>query len=197
MSISAEDVRKLRESSSAGIMDCKRALVETDGDVEKAVELLRKKGIAKAEKKSNRETKDGVIESYIHPGSKLGVLVEINCETDFVAKTEDFKSFVHDVAMQIAASKPLVVKREEIVQEDIDKEIAIYKEQAQNQNKPANIAEKIAQGKIEKYYQEICLMEQNYIKDPDKTVEELRKELIAKLGENISIRRFVRFQLGE
>lgn len=197
MSVSAADVKKLREMTSAGIMDCKQALAETNGNIEKAIENLRKRGIAKAEKKISRETKDGLIESYIHPGAKLGVLVEINCETDFVAKTDDFKKFVRDVAMQIAASNPLVVTREELPPELIEKEMNIYKSQVLNQKKPENIAEKIAQGKMEKYYQEVCLLEQSFIKDPNKTIDELNKELIGKLGENIIIRRFVRFQLGE
>jgi elongation factor Ts len=196
MAVTAEDVKKLRESTGAGIMDCKRALTETDGDIEKAIEYLRKKGIAKAEKKASRETKDGLIESYIHPGSKLGVLVEVNCETDFVAKTDDFKQFVRDVAMQVAASNPMVVKREELPPEIIEKEMNIYKNQAQEQKKPEHIAEKIAQGKMEKFYQEVCLMEQSFIKDPNITIENLLKELIGKIGENISIRRFARFQLG-
>lgn len=196
MAVTAEDVKKLRESTGAGIMDCKRALTETNGDIEKAIEYLRKKGIAKAEKKASRETKDGLIESYIHPGSKLGVLVEVNCETDFVAKTKDFKQFVRDVAMQIAASNPLVIRRDELPPEVIEKEMNIYKNQAQEQKKPEHIAEKIAQGKMEKFYQEVCLMEQSFIKDPNITIENLLKELIGKIGENISIRRFARFQLG-
>jgi elongation factor Ts len=197
MSVSATDVKKLREMTSAGIMDCKQALAETNGNIEKAIESLRKKGIAKAEKKISRETRDGLIESYIHPGARLGVLVEINCETDFVAKTDDFKKFVRDVAMQIAASNPLVVTRQELSPELIEKEMNIYKTQVMNQKKPEHIAEKIAQGKMEKYYQEVCLLEQSFIKDPNKTIDELNKELIGKLGENIIIRRFVRFQLGE
>ena len=196
MAVTAADVKKLRESTGAGIMDCKRALTETDGNVEKAIEYLRKRGIAKAEKKASRETKDGLIASYIHPGSRLGVLVEVNCETDFVAKTDDFKQFVRDVAMQIAASNPLVIRREELPAEVIEKEMNIYKTQAENQKKPEHIAEKIAQGKMEKFYQEVCLMEQSFIKDPNVTIENLLKELIGKIGENISIRRFARFQLG-
>ena len=196
MAVTAEDVKQLRESTGAGIMDCKRALTETGGNIEKAIEYLRKKGIAKAEKKASRETKDGLIESYIHPGSKLGVLVEVNCETDFVAKTKDFKQFVRDVAMQIAASNPMVVRREELPAHIVEKEMNIYKTQAQEQKKPEAIAEKIAQGKMEKFYQEVCLLEQSFIKDPNITIENLLKELIGKIGENISIRRFARFQLG-
>jgi elongation factor Ts len=291
MSISAADVKKLRDSTGAGIMDCKRALTETNGDIEKAIEYLRKKGIAKAEKKASRETKDGLVESYVNPETGLGVLLEINCETDFVAKTADFKNFVrnitmhianqkpmdtselnqqrfisnpdktieqarkeligklgenitikrfelyeskngliesyihpgnklgvlvevtcdnntviqstdfqrfvHDVAMQIAASNPMVVKRQDLSPEIIEKEMDIYKSQAQNQNKLELIAEKIAQGKMEKFYQEVCLIEQSFIKDPNKTIQELLKELIGKMGENITIKRFARFQLGE
>ena len=197
MGITADDVKQLRQSTGAGIMDCKNALKETDGNIEKAIDYLRKKGIAKAEKRAGRETKDGIVESYIHPGSKLGVLVEVNCETDFVAKTDDFKTFAHNLAMQIAAANPLVVKREDLPQEIIDKEMNIYKTQAQNEKKPEHIAEKIATGRMDKFYQEVVLMEQGFVKDPDKTVEQLQKEIIGKVGENISIRRFVRFQLGE
>jgi len=197
MAITAEEVKKLREITGAGIMDCKNALKETDGDVEKAVEYLRKKGIAKAEKKAGRKTKEGLVESYIHPGSKLGVLVEVNCETDFVAKTDDFKAFVRDIAMQIAAANPMVVRREELPQDVIDREMNIYKTQAENEKKPAHIAEKIAIGKMEKFYQDVVLMEQSFVKDPDKTIDQLLKETIGKIGENITIRRFARFQLGE
>lgn len=197
MSVSAADVKKLREITGAGIMDCKQALAETNGEIEKAIENLRKKGIAKAEKKATRETKDGIIDCYIHPGSRLGVMVEVNCETDFVAKTDDFRKFVRDIAMQVAASNPLVVKREDLAPEIIEREMNIYKSQVINQKKPEHVAEKIAQGKMEKFYQEVCLMEQSFIKDPNKTITELTKELIGKLGENIVIRRFARFQLGE
>jgi len=290
MAVTAADVKKLRESTGAGIMDCKRALTETNGNIEKAIEYLRKKGIAKAEKKASRETKDGLVESYVNPETRLGVLLEVNCETDFVAKTADFKNFVrnvtmhianqkpvdtseliqqrfittpdktieqaqkeligklgenitikrfelyesksgliesyihpgsklgvlvevncdnntviqstdfqrfvHDVAMQIAASNPIVVQRDELSPEIIEKEMNIYKSQAQNQNKPEHIAEKIAQGKMEKFYQEVCLMEQSFIKDPNKTIGDLLTELVGKIGENISIQRFARFQLG-
>jgi elongation factor Ts len=197
MSVSAADVKKLREITGAGIMDCKQALAETNGEIEKAIENLRKKGIAKAEKKATRETKDGIIDCYIHPGSRLGVMVEVSCETDFVAKTDDFRKFVRDIAMQVAASNPLVVKREDLAPEIIAREMNIYKSQVINQKKPEHVAEKIAQGKMEKFYQEVCLMEQSFIKDPNKTITELTKELIGKLGENIVIRRFARFQLGE
>ncbi|MDW7681156.1 MAG: translation elongation factor Ts [bacterium] len=197
MSITADDVKKLREITGAGIMDCKNALTETQGDVEKAVEYLRKKGIAKAEKKSGRETKEGIIDAYIHPGSKLGVLLEVNCETDFVAKNNDFKKFVRDIAMQIAAANPLVVRREELDHKIVDREMEIYKTQAQNEKKPEHIAEKIATGRMEKFYQEVVLLEQSFVKDPNKTIEQYLKETIGVIGENISVRRFVRFQMGE
>lgn len=291
MSISAADVKQLRDSTGAGIMDCKQALTETNGNIEKAIEYLRKKGIAKAEKKASREAKDGLIESYINPETRLGVLLEVNCETDFVAKTADFKNlvrnvtmhiadkkpsdnsalmqqnllndpgktveeaqkglvgklgeniaikrfelyesdngliesyihpgsklgvlvevsckndavaqstdfkkFVHDVAMQIAASNPMVIKREDLSPEIIAKEMNIYKSQAQAQNKPENIAEKIAQGKMDKFYQEVCLIEQSFIKDPNITIQNLLGDLVEKTGEQIVINRFTRFQLGE
>ncbi|MBN1153932.1 translation elongation factor Ts [candidate division KSB1 bacterium] len=196
MNISADDVKKLREVTSAGIMDCKKALSETNGDVEAAIEYLRKKGIASAEKRSGRETKEGLIHTYIHPGSRLGVMVEINCETDFVAKTPDFQEFTKNIAMQIAAANPRVISRDQLPQDLIDHEMSIYQSQAESQNKPAEIAKKIALGKMEKFYQEVCLLEQSYIKDPNKTIEELLKELIGIIGENISIRRFARFELG-
>ena len=196
MEISAGDVKKLREKTSAGIMDCKKALKETNGDLEKAVAYLRKKGIAAAEKRVGRETKEGLIESYIHPGSRLGVLVEVNCETDFVAKTDDFREFIKNIAMQIAASNPRVITRDELTSDVIEHELAIYKTQAQEQKKPEHIAQKIAEGKMEKFYKEVCLMEQSYIRDPNITIEELLKELIGKIGENITVKRFARFELG-
>jgi len=178
-------------------MDCKKALQEAEGDVEKAVEILRKKGIAKAEKKASREAKDGLVEAYIHPGGKLGVLVEVNCETDFVANTPDFKEFVHNLAMHIAASNPIAVDREGVPQEVVEKEMRIYKEQAIESGKPEHIVEKIATGKMEKFFSENVLLEQAYIRDPEKTIKDYMTEMIAKLGENITIRRFVRFQIGE
>jgi len=195
--ISAALVKELRDKSGAGMMDCKNALVESNGDLEKASELLRKKGIAKASKRTDRSANEGKIESYIHPGSKLGVLAEVNCETDFVANTEDFKNLAHDIAMHIAAASPSYVKREDVPQEDIDREIEIYKEQAKAQGKPDAILEKIAQGKLGKYFSEICLVEQPFVKDPDKTIQVLLTEFIAKLGENIAVRRFSRFKIGE
>lgn len=196
MEITANLVKELREKTGAGMMDCKKALQETGGDTEKAIEWLRKKGIAKAEKRAGRATKEGLITAYIHPGSRLGVLVEVNCETDFVAKTDEFAEFVKNIAMQVAAANPGYVVREEVPQALLDKEIEVYKTQAMNQNKPAHVAEKIALGKLDKFYQEVCLTDQVYIKDPNKTIHDLLAELIAKTGENIVIRRFTRFQLG-
>jgi elongation factor Ts len=195
--ISAARVKELRDKSGAGMMDCKSALVEAEGDVEKASEILRKKGIAKATKKADRAANEGRIEAYIHPGAKLGVLLEVNCETDFVANTDDYAQFCRDVAMQVAASSPKFVRREEVDQETVDHEMEIYKEQAKNQGKPDKILEKIATGKLEKFYSEIVLLEQPFVKDPDKTIQALLTETIAKLGENISIRRFSRFKIGE
>jgi elongation factor Ts len=195
--ITAAAVKELREKTGAGMMDCKNALVEAKGDMEKAGDLLRKKGIARASKKASRAVNEGRIEAYIHPGSKLGVLLELNCETDFVAKTDDFTSFARDVAMQIAASAPAFAKREDVDQQTIDNEMEIYREQAKSQGKPESIIDKIASGKLDKFYSEICLLEQPFVKDPDKTIQELLTETIAKLGENISIRRFSRFKIGD
>jgi len=196
MAISADKVKTLRERTGVGIMDCKSALTETNGDIDKAVEQLRKKGIASADKRAGRETSQGLVETYIHPGSQLGVLLEVNCETDFVAKTDDFKSFVRDIAMQIAATGPRAVSREDFLQEEIDKELEIYETQAKNEGKPENIIERYVRGKLEKFYQENVLMEQSYIKDPNKNIKGLLSEVIAKTGENIIIRRFIRYQLG-
>lgn len=197
MSITASLVNDLRNKTGAGMMDCKKALEQTGGDIEKAIEYLRKRGVQQAEKKVGRSANQGIIQSYIHPGSRLGVLVEINCETDFVARTPDFQEFAKDVAMQIAAANPLVVDRSELDQEKINKELEIYRDQAREQGKPEAILDKIAQGKLEKYYQEVCLLEQSFVKDPNKTIRDLLNEKIAKLGENMILRRFVRFQLGE
>ncbi|MFQ5649914.1 MAG: translation elongation factor Ts [bacterium] len=196
MAVSADKVKALREKTGVGIMECKSALVESEGDVEKAVELLRKKGIASAEKRAGRETKEGVVEAYIHPGNRLGVLVEVNCETDFVAKTDDFRAFVKDIAMQIAATNARAVSRDEFSQDEINKELEIYTTQARNEGKPENIIERFVQGKLEKFYQESVLLEQSFIKDPNKNIKELLTDVIAKTGENIQIRRFVRYQLG-
>lgn len=195
--ITAQKVKELREKTGVGMMDCKRALVETDGDFEKAIDYLREKGIAKAAGKSGRATKEGVITSYIHTGSKLGVMVEINCETDFVARTDDFTLFAKDIAMHIAASNPIAVNREDIDSAFVNKEKEIYRQQAINEKKPEKIIDKIVDGKLEKYYSEVCLLEQPFVKDGDKTIRDYVNETIGKLGENITIRRFVRYHLGE
>ena len=197
MEITASLVKELREKTGAGMMDCKKALQENNGEIEKAVEYLRKKGIATAQKRADRATNEGIIEAYIHPGSKLGVLVEINCETDFVAKTDDFKSFARDIAMHIAASNPLAVDKEDLDKDFIEKEMDIFKSQAENLNKPANIVEKIAQGKLDKRLSEVCLLTQPFVKIPDKTVKDHLMDLVAKLGENVTIRKFIRFRIGE
>lgn len=197
MEISASMVKDLRERTGAGMMDCKKALTETNGDMEKAIEYLREKGIAKAAKKTGRLASEGIVESYIHGGGRIGVLVEVNIETDFAAKNEEFRSFVKDIAMQIAAMSPRYVRREEVPTDSVEKEKEILKAQAINEGKPANIAEKMVVGRIEKFYNEICLLEQPFIKDSDKTVEQVLKEKISTIGENINIRRFVRFEMGE
>ena len=195
--ISAKSVKELRDATGAGMMDCKKALSETNGDVNKALEHLRKAGIAKAEKKSGRSTKEGLIDFYIHQGGKLGVLVEINCETDFVARTEQFQNFTKDIAMHIAATNPLSVKREDIPNDIIEKEKEIFAELTRKEGKPENIIDKIVQGRLDKFFSENSLLEQTYVKDPDKNVQDILTDIIAKLGENISIQRFKRFQLGE
>ena len=195
--ISASTVKELREISGAGMMDCKKALTEASGDLEKAIDILRKTGMAKARKKSGRSAKEGIILPYIHPGAKLGVLLEINCETDFVANTDDFKNLSKDIAMHIAASAPMSVSREEIPQETLEREKEIYADQARQSGKPENIIEKMIEGRLNKFYQENVLLEQTFVKDPDKTVADLITETVAKLGENILISRFSRFQLGE
>jgi elongation factor Ts len=195
--ITAEMVKDLRERTGAGMMDCKKALTETDGNMEKAIDFLREKGLAAAAKKASRVAAEGVVESYIHGGGRIGVLLELNCETDFVAKTDDFKALARDIAMQIAAANPTYVRREEVPAEAVEHEKEVLKAQAMNEGKPANIAEKMVAGRLEKFYKEACLMEQPFIKDPDKTVTQLINEKISKIGENISIRRFVRYQLGE
>ncbi len=197
MAITAAIVNELRQKSGAGMMDCKKALEASNGDMEKAIEYLRKKGLQQAEKKVGRSTNQGIIQSYIHPGSRLGVLVEINCETDFVARTQDFQDFAKDVAMQIAAAAPLCVDRSELDQKFIEKETNIYREQAREQGKPENIIDRFVQGKLDKYFQEVCLLEQSFVKDPNRTIKDLLNDKIAKLGENMIIRRFVRFQLGD
>ena len=195
--ISASTVKELREISGAGMMDCKKALTEASGNLEKAIDILRKTGMAKARKKSGRSAKEGIILPYIHPGAKLGVLLEINCETDFVANTDDFKNLSKDIAMHIAASAPMSVSREEIPQETLEREKEIYADQARQSGKPENIIEKMSEGRLNKFYQENVLLEQTFVKDPDKTVADLITATVAKLGENILISRFSRFQLGE
>jgi len=195
--ISAKAVMQLRKQTGLGMMDCKKALQESDGDVDKAVEYLRKQGMAAVEKRAGRDATDGLIISYIHPGSRLGVLVEVNCETDFVARTDDFQQFGRDVAMHIAAAQPLAVDRDGIAADVIDREKSIFLEQAKNEGKPENIAEKIVQGRVEKFFQESCLMEQAFVKNPDQTIEQLITDLTAKIGEKIGVRRFSCFRLGE
>jgi elongation factor Ts len=196
VAVSAKEVKELREKTGAGMMDCKKALSECAGDMEEAVKVLRTKGLAQAAKRSGRTTSEGLIDSYIHAGGKIGVLVEIGCETDFVARTDDFRNFVHDIAMHVAASAPKYVSREDVPPEEAEAELAIYKEQAKATGKPDNILEKIAQGKLEKYYAGVCLLEQPFVKDDKMIIEQLRGELSGKLGENVEIKRFVRFQLG-
>ena len=196
MPVSAEIVKKLRERTGIGMMDCKRALEETGGNTEKAIEYLRKKGIAGAANRVDRATKEGIVVAYIHPGDKLGVLIEVNCETDFVARTDAFRTFVKDLAMQVAATNPIAVKRDQIPSEILEREKEIYRTQARNEGKPEKILEKIGEGRLEKFYQEACLLEQPFIKDPERTVNDLLVDLIAKTGENITIRRFTRYRLG-
>ena len=195
--ITAEQVRELRELTGAGMMECKRVLEETNGDKEKASELLRERGVVKAAKKAGRIAAEGLVESYIHGDGRIGVLVEVNIETDFAAKNPEFREFVKDIAMQIAATKPEYVKREEVPAEVIEKEKEIIKAQALNEGKPEAAIEKIVTGRIDKFYAETCLLEQDFIKDPDKTVQQVLTEKIANIGENITIRRFVRFERGE
>ncbi|NLU36227.1 MAG: translation elongation factor Ts [Clostridiales bacterium] len=195
--ISASMVKELRQMTGAGMMDCKRALQETNGDMDKAVELLREKGLAAAAKKAGRIAAEGIVDSYIHMGGKIGVLVEVNCETDFVAKTDEFKAFVRDIAMHIAAANPQYLSKEDVPEDVIAKEKEILKAQALNEGKPEKIAEKIVEGRIEKYFKEVCLLEQPFVKDPDKSIQDYVNEQIATIGEKISIRRFVRYQMGE
>jgi elongation factor Ts len=196
MEITAKMVKELREATNAGMMDCKKALKETDGDMDKAGDYLRKKGIASAAKKEGRATSQGLVGSYIHMGGKVGVLVEIACETDFVARTDDFQEFVKNVAMHIAAASPVAVTREEVDPSLIEKEKEIYRGQMEEQGKPAEMIDKIVEGKVDKYYSEIVLLEQKYVKDPDVTVADYLKSIIGSLGENMQIKRFSRFQIG-
>jgi elongation factor Ts len=195
--ISAEQVKELREMTGAGMMECKKVLEEANGDKEKAAELLRERGVVKAAKKAGRIAAEGLVESYIHGDGRIGVLVEVNIETDFAAKNPEFREFVKDVAMQIAATKPEYVRREDVPAEVIEKEKEIIKAQAINEGKPEAVAEKIVAGRIDKFYEEVCLLEQDFIKDPDKKVQEVLTEKISNIGENITIRRFVRFERGE
>ena len=197
MEISAAMVKGLRTRSGAGIMECKQALKETSGDIEEAITFLRKKGLAKANKKAGRETGDGAIGSYVHPGNKIGVMVKINCETDFVANTPDFQELVKDIAMHIAASRPRFVKREDVTQDILDKEKEIFADQARESGKPEKIIDKIVTGKMDKFYEENCLLEQKFIKDMDCTIQELIKQKIAVLGENIMVGNFCRFEIGK
>ncbi|MCB1007489.1 MAG: translation elongation factor Ts [Acidobacteria bacterium] len=197
MQITAQMVKELRERTGAGMMDCKTALAEVDGDMEKAVDALRKKGLAAAAKKAGRVAADGVVGSYIHAGGKIGVLVEVNCETDFVARTEGFQDLVKDVAMHVAAADPRYVRREEVPADVLERERAIYSEQAAASGKPANVIEKIVEGKVEKFFAESCLLEQPFVKNPDISVGQMVTDAVAKIGENIQVRRFVRFKLGE
>ena len=195
--ISATMVKELREKSGAGIMDCKAALQESEGDLDTAVELLRKKGIATAQKRAGRATSEGVVQAYIHMGGKIGVLVEVNCETDFVAKTDDFTDFAKNIAMQIAATRPLGVTPEDVPSDVIEKEKEIYRAQAIEMGKPEKIVDQIAEGKLKKFYQESCLMQQPYVRNPDMTIEDYLNDMVAKTGEKITIKQFARFQIGD
>ena len=197
MVISSELVKTLRDRTGAGMMDCKNALAESKGDMDKAIDYLRKKGAATAEKRAGRAANQGVIEAYIHAGGRIGAMVELNCETDFVAKTDDFKFLSREITMQIAAMNPLYITREDVTKETIEHEMEIYRQQAHNEKKPEQVIERIAEGKLEKYYQEYCLLEQTYIKDSGKTIKDLILDITAKTGEKITIRRFKRYHLGE
>ena len=197
MQITPVMIKELREKTGAGIMDCKEALAASDGAMDEAIDFLRKKGLQAAAKRAARSTQEGLISSYIHGGGRLGVLVEVNCETDFVARTEDFQDLVHDLAMQVAASNPLYLSRADISEETVTKERYIYEEQAKASGRPLQAVPKIVEGRLEKYFQEVCLLEQPFVKEPSMTIQDLIKAKIAKTGENITVRRFVRFQLGE
>jgi elongation factor Ts len=197
MEVSANAVKELREKTGAGMMDCKKALAETGGDVQKAIDHLRQKGLAAAAKKADRVATDGAVGAYVHPGGKIGVLVEINCETDFVARTAEFQSLLKDIAMQVAAANPRYLRREEVSAAELDKEKEIYRQQALETGKPEKVVDKIVEGKLERFYSEACLLEQAFIKDPDKKVTDIVNESIGRLGENIQIRRFSRYHLGE
>ncbi len=197
MEVSASSVKELREKTGAGVMDCKKALAESGGDLEKAVDYLRRKGLAAAAKKMGRVAAEGLVGSYIHPGGKIGVLVELNCETDFVARTTEFQALLKDMAMQIAAANPRYVRSEEVPPEELEREREIYRRQALESGKPEKVVDKIVEGKMERFYSEFCLLEQPFIKDPDRKVDDVIKQTVAKLQENIQVRRFVRYYLGE
>ncbi|MDD3931149.1 MAG: translation elongation factor Ts [Clostridiaceae bacterium] len=197
MAISIELIKELREKTGSGMMDCKKALTESDGNIEKAIDWLREKGIASADKKMSRITAEGIVDAYIHGGGRVGVLIEVNIETDFAAKNEAFKQMVRDIGMQVAAMKPLWVSRNDVPEEALERERSVVRNQALNEGKPEKIVDKIVEGRLAKFYQENCLLEQAFIKDDSKTIETLVKEMIARVGENISVRRFVRFELGE
>ena len=195
--ISMAQVKELRERTGAGIVNCKKALAENSGDIEKAIDFLREKGLAAAAKRAGRAAEQGVVGSYIHGGGKIGVLVEVNCETDFVARTEEFQQLVKDLAMQVAAANPRCVRREDITAVELERERAVYQTQAEASGKPAQVIEKIVSGKVEKFYSEVCLLEQAYIREPSKTVQEIVNDAVSKTGENIVVHRFARFQIGE
>jgi elongation factor Ts len=197
MEVNATVVKELREKTGAGIMDCKKALAASGGSVEKAVDYLRQKGLAAAAKKSDRIAADGAVGAYVHPGGKIGVLVEVNCQTDFVARTTEFQALLKDIAMQVAAANPRYVRREDVSTEELEKEKSIYRQQALEQGKPEKVVDKIVEGKLERFYSEVCLLEQAFIKDPDRKVSDVVSEAVARLGENIQVRRFARYQLGE
>jgi len=197
MEVSVSAVKELRERTGAGMMDCKKALAESGGDVQGAVDYLRQKGLAAAAKKAARMAADGAVGAYVHPGGKIGVLVEINCETDFVARTAEFQALLKDIAMQVAAANPRVIRREEVSAAEVETERAIYRQQALDTGKPEKVIDKIVEGKIERFYSEVCLLEQSFIKDPDKNISNVINDAVARLGENIQIRRFARYHLGE
>lgn len=197
MEVPAKLVKELRERTGVGMMECKKALAETGGDIEKAIVLLRERGLAAAAKRAGRVAAEGMIAAYIHPGNRVGVLVEVNCETDFVAKTDDFKNFVHDVTLQIAASRPEYISREDVPPEVIDREREILRAQARAEGKPEKVVEKMVEGRLEKFFKEACLLEQPFVKNPDITVKDLLNEVIVRTGENVVIRRFIRYELGE
>jgi len=197
VTVTPQQVRELRDRTGAGVMDCKRALSEAQGDADKAIELLREWGMARASRREARQAAEGHVAHYIHAGGKIGVLVEVGCETDFVARTPEFQEFAHHVAMQVASQDPEYLTREDVPEAVVEKEKAIYRAQAEKEGKPEKVLERIAQGKLEKFFKDVCLMEQPFIRDPEKTIEELRKETAAKVGENVVVRRFVRFQVGQ